>query len=200
MVRTGLRLLLERVEEFTVVGEAEDGRAAIDETVRLRPDVVLMDLAMPGLNGFDATAEIVRRLPDTRVLVVSMHAQREFVARALRAGAAGYVVKGSSGRELVDAVRAVAAGGRWVGEQLGGAAAVDVDDLPEVARYERLTPRQREVFRLVAEGHTTKEIADRLGISVKTVEAHRSEIMRRLEVGELAGLVRYAVRVGVVPA
>lgn len=200
MVRAGLRLLLDRTEGLQVVGEAEDGRAAIDGAQRLRPDVVLMDLTMPGLNGYDATAAIVRREPGVRVLVVSMHEQPEAVARAFRAGASGYVIKGSNGQKLVEAVRIVAGGGRYVSPELGGAEAFAGGGSAELERYERLTPRQREVFQLVAEGHTTKGIAERLGIAVKTVEAHRAEIMRRLQIGDLAGLVRYAVRVGVVGA
>ena len=200
MVRSGIRMLLSRFTGFEVVGEAANGREAIRQAEALRPDVVLMDLTMPDLNGFDATAEITRLVPDTRVLVVSMHAHEEYVTRALRAGASGYVVKEAGGDELARAVRAVAAGETYVSPALGGAEALANGEGPVLERYDRLTPRHREVLQLVAEGYTTREIAERLGISVKTVEAHRSEIMRRLGIHELAGLVRFAVRLGIVQA
>jgi DNA-binding NarL/FixJ family response regulator len=193
-------MLLSRFTGFEVVGEAANGRDAIRQAEELHPDVVLMDLTMPDLNGFDATAEITRLLPDTRVLIVSMHAHEEYVTRALRAGASGYVVKEAGGEELARAVRAVAEGDTYVSPELGGAETHVNGEGQSLERYDRLTPRHREVLQLVAEGYTTREIAERLGISVKTVEAHRSEIMRRLGIHELAGLVRFAVRLGIVQA
>lgn len=200
MVRSGIRMLLSRFSGFEVVGEAGNGREAIRQAEALQPDVVLMDLTMPDLNGFDATAEITRLVPETRVLVVSMHAHEEYVTRAIRAGASGYVVKEAGGDELARAVRTVAGGEMYVSPELGGAEALVNGESQALERYDRLTPRHREVLQLVAEGYTTREIAERLGISVKTVEAHRSEIMRRLGIHELAGLVRFAVRLGIVQA
>jgi len=200
MVRSGIRMLLSRFTGFEVVGEAANGREAIRQAEALHPDVVLMDLTMPDLNGFDATAEITRLLPETRVLVVSMHAHEEYVTRALRSGASGYVVKEAGGDELARAVRSVAAGETYVSPELGAAEVLANGEGRALERYDRLTPRHREVLQLVAEGYTTREIAERLGISVKTVEAHRSEIMRRLGIHELAGLVRFAVRLGIVQA
>jgi DNA-binding NarL/FixJ family response regulator len=201
LVRKGIRAVLRQLAGVEVVAEAADGREAIELARRHGPDVVVMDIAMAGLNGLEATTRIVRELPQTKVLILSMHATEEYVAQALWAGATGYLLKGADVPELELALRAVARGETYltptvsrrivdeylqrVGEPGGSGIAV-------------LTPRQREILQLVAEGRSSKEIARELHLSVKTVEAHRSEIMERLDVHDVAGLVRWAIRAGVV--
>ena len=166
----------------------------------LRPDVVLMDLMMPGMNGLEATARAARDFPATRVVVLSMNDSEEFVLQAVRAGAAGYLLKSVSTAELEQAIRAVVRGETY----LAGSISRHVVEAyvrkarAEPSSLERLTPRQREVLQLVAEGHTTKEIARRLAISVKTAEVHRSQLMEALDIHDIAGLVRYAIRMGVI--
>ncbi len=180
LVRKGIRAVLRQVGWIDVIAEAADGREAL-ELARLHgPDVVVMDIAMPGLNGLEATARITKESPRTRVLILSMHATEEYVAQALRAGASGYLLKGADVPEFELALKAVARGEGEPG----------VLDL--------LTPRQREILQLVAEGLSSKEIAQRLQLTVKTVETHRSEIMHRLDIHDVAGLVRWAIRAGVV--
>lgn len=200
LVRAGLRRLLEGLAGVEVVGEAGDGQTALRLAQELRPNVVLLDVGLPGLNGLEVAGRLSALDGGIRVLILSMHSSEEYVLRALRAGCAGYLVKGSAVSELEVAVRAVARGEtylspvvsrRVVDDYLGrtGGAADPLD---------ALTPRQREILQLVAEGHTSKEIAERLGLSFKTVEAHRAQLMERLGVHDLAGLVRFAVRVGLV--
>jgi DNA-binding NarL/FixJ family response regulator len=163
------------------------------------PDLALFDISMPGLNGLEATARAVKEYPRTRVVVLSMHADDEYVYRALRAGAAGYLLKNADRRELELAVRAVARGETWLSPAVSKkviaafSGGKHLEDPVEV-----LTPRQREILQLVAEGHSTKEIAQRLDLSVKTVESHRSQLMERLGIHDVSGLVRYAIRLGIV--
>jgi len=203
LVRAGLRSLLERLSEVDVVGEASDGHDALQAVAELRPDIVLMDLSMPGLNGLEAAWRISRDHPATRVLVLSMHADEEYVREAVRAGAAGYLVKSADREELVMALRAVARGETWLSPAVtrafvaGLAGGVSHD---RAGPYQSLTSRQREVLQLIAEGTSTKAIADRLQLSVKTVETHRARLMERLDIHDVAGLVRYALRVGIVGA
>ncbi len=200
LVRAGIRALLERQPNMEVIGEASNGREAIAFVRQLQPDVVLMDISMPGLNGLDAVRELAKEFPNTHSIFLSMHADEEYVWRALQAGAAGYLVKGGSLVELNLAVTSVAGGGTYLS--------------PEVSKYvisgyirrtagERgttahLTPRQSEILQLVAEGKATKQIALLLKISVKTVEAHRMQLMKRLDARDVASLVRHALRLGVV--
>lgn len=203
LVRAGLRSLLERLSEVDVVGEASDGHDALRAVAELRPDIVLMDLSMPGLNGLEAAWRISRDHPATRVLVLSMHADEEYVREAVRAGAAGYLVKSADRDELVMALRAVARGETWLSPAVtrafvaGLAGGVSPD---RAGPFQSLTSRQREVLQLIAEGTSTKAIADRLQLSVKTVETHRARLMERLDIHDVAGLVRYALRVGIVRA
>jgi DNA-binding NarL/FixJ family response regulator len=200
LVRAGLRALLQSLEGVQVVAEASDGRAALSLAATHQPDVVLMDISMPELNGLEATAQIASDFPTTRVIVLSMHTNEEYVLRALRAGAAGYLIKDSGMAELETAVRAVARGEVYLSP------AVSKPVVEEYLRrvggqagpLDQLTPRQREVLQLLAEGHSTHTIAQKLSISGKTVEAHRAQIMARLGIHDLAGLVRYAVRTGLV--
>ena len=200
LFRAGLRVLLQDLGGFEVVAEAGDGREALRLVGEHRPDVVLMDLMMPGLNGLEATARVAREFPGVRVLVLSMNAAEEFVLPAVRAGASGYVLKNARPAELEQAIRAVARGETYLTPAVSGHL---IDDYrrrtaDEPDSLEKLTPRQREVLQLVAEGHSTKEIARRLGVSVKTVETYRSQLMDALDIHDIAGLTRYAIRKGLV--
>ena len=202
LVRMGMRMLLETIPDMEVVGEAADGLEALHLIQQLRPDCVLMDLAMPGLNGVEAVRRSTAQFPDIPILVVSMHADEAYVHRALVAGARGYLLKGSDKEELETAVRAVCSGVTYltpaISKTLVAALAKQSGMHEPTSPLEVLTLRQREVLRLVAEGNSSKQIAARLGLSAKTVEAHRSAIMERLGIRDLAGLVRFAVRTGLV--
>jgi DNA-binding NarL/FixJ family response regulator len=200
LVRAGIRGLLQGLEGLDVVGEAEDGHEALRLAGELRPDVVLLDVGMPGLNGLEVAGRVAALDPAIRILILSMHTSEEYVLRALRAGCAGYLVKRSAVSELEVAVRAVARGETYLSPAVSKQVVDDYVGRTGGATdpLEALTPRQREVLQLVAEGHTSKEIAEQLGLSFKTVEAHRAQIMERLGLQDLAGLVRFAVRVGLV--
>ena len=202
LVRVGIRSLLSTIAGFDVVGEAGTGHEALELADKLRPHVVLMDIAMPGINGLDATARLVERHPEVRVIILSMHASEEYALQALRAGAAGYLLKDADLLELERAIVAVARGETYLSPAISKHVIADykrrVAEQPEP--IDRLTPRQREVLRLIAEGLSTKEIAFKLGLSVKTVETHRTQIMNRLQIRDVAGLVRYAIRAGLVSA
>ena len=200
LVRAGIRSLLGTLPGVEVVGEASDGQEALRLVETLRPHIVLMDIAMPGLNGLEATARIVRDHPETRVIILSMHVSEEYAARALRAGGAGYLPKDADLRELELAIQAVARGETYLSPAVSTHVVADyrrrLAEAPDVLA--RLTLRQREVLQLLAEGHSTKDVAFRLGVSIKTVETHRAQIMDRLDIHDLAGLVRFAVRMGLV--
>jgi two-component system response regulator NreC len=196
VVRAGLRLLLERKPGLTVVGEAAVGQDAILANRSLEPDVVVMDLVMPGMNGVEATRIVLAERPGAKVLVLSMQDDPHFVREAFDAGAAGYVLKESADTELVAAIRHVAAGGRHVDPALG--ARLFAADSHDGAKAERnpLSEREREVLRLLALGHTNQEIARLLSISIRTAETHRAHIMQKLRASTRAELVRYALGVG----
>lgn len=200
LVRAGIRGLLEGLAGVSVVGEASDGREALKCTQTLRPDVVLLDIGMPGLNGLEVAGQIATLDSSIRVVILSMHHSEEYVVRALRAGCAGYLLKGSAVSELEIAIRAVAAGTTYLSPAVSKRVVDDylgrTGGVP--GPLDVLTPRQREILQLVAEGHTSKDVANRLGLSFKTIEAHRAQIMERLGVHDLTGLVRFAVRVGLV--
>jgi DNA-binding NarL/FixJ family response regulator len=200
LVRAGIRGLLQGLPGVEVVGEAEDGHEALRLAEVLRPDVVLLDIGMPGLNGLEVAGRLAALDPSIRVLILSMHTSEEYVLRALRAGCAGYLLKRSAVSELEVAVRAVARGETYLSPAVSKQVVDDYVGRTGGAAdpIDALTPRQREILQLVAEGNTSKEIAERLGLSFKTVEAHRAQIMERLGVRDLAGLVRFAVRVGLV--
>jgi DNA-binding NarL/FixJ family response regulator len=200
LVRSGIRALVETLEGVEVVAETGDGVDALALIEKHRPDVVLMDITMPRLSGLEATARITREHPDVHVIVLSMHASEEYVWQALRAGAAGYVLKDAGLAELNLAIRAAARGEKYLSPTMSRHV-VDgyVRGLtPELSPLERLTSRQREILQLVAEGLTTKEIAEKLHLAVKTVETHRGQLMSRLDIHDIAGLVRYAIRVGLI--
>ena len=201
LVRAGFRSLLEALAGVQVVGEAADGREALRLIGELRPDLALIDIAMPGLNGLEVVGRVAKEHPRTRVIVVSMHAQDEYVRRALVAGAAGYMLKHADGRELEMAIRAVAAGGTWLSPSVSKkvVAAYSKNERGGAEDpVEALTGRQREILQLIAEGHSRKEIAQRLQLSVKTVESHRAHMVERLGTRSTAELVRWAVRHGIV--
>jgi DNA-binding NarL/FixJ family response regulator len=199
LVRQGLRALLEREADIKVIGEATNGREVIKKAEALRPDIVVMDVSMPRLNGIEATQKITTDQPDVRVVVLSMHAGEDIVKGMLRAGASGYVLKDAPANDLLSAIRAVAAGGcslhprvsRYVIEEL-----LKVKGIEE--RVGNLTPREIEVVRLIVQGMTNKEIASHLRLSVKTVEAHRTATMKKLDLHSVAELIRWAMRHGLV--
>ncbi len=200
VVREGLRLLLESEGDVTVVGDAADGREAVRRVKQLRPDVVHMDVGMPELNGVEATRQILQDRPDTRVVILSMHTTREHITQALEAGARGYVLKTSAGRDVVEAVHAVHAGRRYLSQAVAETVADEYLRARRAAQSDSpldlLAPREREVVQLVAEGKTSAEIADKLFLSPKTVETYRSRIMRKLGVKDLPGLVKFAIQQG----
>lgn len=206
LVRAGFRSLFENITGVEIVAEAKDGREALLMIQEKTPDIVLMDIAMPKLNGLDATARVSRDFPDVRVIILSMHATEEFASQALQIGATGYLIKDSSLSELELAVRSVAKGETYLSPVVSKHVIKDylrrtsgIDRLgDEAGPYQILTPRQREVLQLIAEGHTSHEMAQILHISVKTVETHRKHIAERLNIHDIAGLVRYAVRIGLV--
>ena len=198
LLRAGIRALLENLAEVTVVAEAGDGEAAFAAAVATRPDVVLTDIAMPGMNGLDLAARVSRELPGVKTIILSMLADEEYVCQALRAGAAGYLLKDSGTAELHLAIQAVARGESYLSPAVSKHVIADYlrRTGSEVRTPELLTPRQREILRLIALGRTTKAIARSLGISAKTVETHRAQLMERLDIYDVAGLVRYAIRTG----
>ena len=200
LVRSGLRALLESLPDVEIVGDTGDGREAVELTATRRPDIVLMDIAMPGLNGLEATAELQKSSPQTRIIILSMHAGAEYVAEAFHAGASGYMLKSCTPGELELAIAAVARGEVWLSPGVSRRVVHGYRDASARRGKVRasLTPRQRETLQLIAEGKSTKQIAGILGVSVKTIETHRAQLMDRLEIYDVAGLVRYAIRHGLV--
>lgn len=198
LVREGIRALVEKLPAVTVIGEAKDGREALRLIREHQPDLVLMDIAMPGLNGLEATARVSKEFPDVKVIILSMYANEEYVREAISAGAAGYLAKRSAAAELEHAITAVARGERYFSPLVSVHITRDPAGHPTADRawIERLTPRQREILQLIAERHTTKDIAAILNISVKTVETHRAQLMQRLDIHDVPGLVRFAIRAG----
>jgi DNA-binding NarL/FixJ family response regulator len=200
LVRASLRSLLESVAGVEVVAEADDGRQAIEKATEHKPDIVLMDISMPGMNGMEATRQIAKALPEVKVVVLSMHTNEDFVLQALRAGASGYVLKGSPPQELEMAISSVARGELFLSPAISkGLISVFLSQTADRASpLDQLTPRQREILQLVAEGKSSKEIARLLNASVKTVESHRQGMMDRLNIHDVPGLVRFAIRHGLV--
>jgi DNA-binding NarL/FixJ family response regulator len=197
LVRAGLKTLIETIEGVTVVGEASNGREALRLATSLKPDIVFMDIAMPEFNGLEATERLFKDMPNCHVIILSMTANEEYVRQSLRAGANGYLLKDADTIELKLAIKAVLDGDSYFS--------------PRVAKYARrlmldhdaeapslLTPRQREILQLIAEGDSSKQIAQKLDLSTKTVETHRTQLMERLDIHDIAGLVRYAIRMGIV--
>ena len=200
IIREGLRSLLERSGEFECVGEADDGRQAVMLANELRPDVVIMDIAMPNVNGIEATRQIKSELPEVEVVVLSMHATRNYVLQVLEAGASAYLLKDSAFDELSTALFAISRGGMYLSPAITKTAALSTIkggfSGGMGGQTEHLTKRELQVLQLIAEGKSTKDIAARLELSVKTVETHRKQIMDKLEIRSIAGLTKYCIREG----
>lgn len=196
IVLEGLRGLLEK-EGFEVVGVAQDGRAAVELARRFKPDIAILDITMPALNGIDAAREILRASPDTRTILLTVHVEKQYVVAALRAGVSGYLLKTKGSGDLVQAIKEVSHGALYISSGLSRDAMKSLLDGKDV-KADPLSPREREVVQLIAEGRTTKEVGVILGISVKTAESHRTRIMDKLDIHETATLVRYAIRQGVI--
>jgi DNA-binding NarL/FixJ family response regulator len=202
IVRTGIRTILNDLAGVEVVGEAQDGREALDRIASLRPDVVFMDIGMKNLNGLETTSRVTADFPGVRVLILSVHANEEYVWQALRAGAVGYLLKDAPPAEIEQALRAVMAGETYLTSAVSSKIVADFIQRSgnEKSALELLTPRQREILQMLAEGRTAKVMARVLGISAKTVETHRAQLMERLDIHDVPGLVRFAIRVGLIQA
>ena len=200
LVRAGIRALLEGLEGVAVVAEAGNGGEVLELARKHRPDVVLLDISMPGTGGLEASAQLKQELPEVRVVMLSMHANEEYVLQALRAGAVGYMLKDSATAELELALQAVMQGETYLSPPISKQVVEGYVQRvgAEQPAADHLTPRQRQVLQLIAEGLSTKEIAYRLELSVKTVETHRAQLMERLQIRDIAGLVKYAIRNGLV--
>ncbi len=206
LVRSGIRRLVEEFAGFEVIAEASDGREAVRLARQLLPEIALLDIAMPGLNGLDATALITKGTPQVKVVVLSMHADEHYVLEALRAGALGYVVKSAAVDELELALRTIMSGERWLSAKVSHhvleaylrLTESNLSTAQQPTLLDALTPRQREILQLIAESRTTREMAERLFVSARTIESHRAQIMARLNIHDVAGLTRFAIRNGLV--
>jgi two-component system response regulator NreC len=201
ILREGLRMVLDAQPQIAVVGEAEDGRQAVEMAERLHPDVVVMDIAMPNLNGLEATRQIKRRFPEIRVVILTMHENHQYLMQIVKAGATGAVLKRSAGTELLTAIRAASHGESYFSPSIAKMMLEDYRvrlDRDHVDDPEVLTEREREVLQLVAEGKSNQEIADALVVSIKTVQTHRAHIMEKLDMHDRTELVKYAIRTGMV--
>lgn len=199
IIRQGMQVLLDAEDDLVVVGQAQNGRQAVEMTLRLRPDVVVMDIAMPLLNGIEATRQILDFLPATRVIVLSAHSDDEYVERVTELGAVGYVLKQSSLDDLAAAIRVVHAGGIFVSTSISRRVRqLAAKRPPGASARTRLTSREAEVLQLVAEGKANKQTATELRISIKTVEKHRQSLMSKLDIHDVAGLTRYAIAIGTI--
>ncbi len=206
LTRSGLRYLLEKHDGWTVCGEASNGRMAIEMAEKLRPDFAILDMSMPEMNGLEATRQILKRQPQLKILIFTMHETENIIIDVLRAGARGVVLKSDAGENMLAAVESISKGRRFFTSRVAETV-VDAylskrsaNEAPDSADRAYLTTREREVIQLLAEGRSNKEVADRLGISGRTAEGHRSEIMRKLKFGSLAELIRFAIRNGIVQA
>ncbi|MBI5904679.1 MAG: response regulator transcription factor [Deltaproteobacteria bacterium] len=201
LVREGIIAILKLHEDLEVAGEAADGKEAVQKAMKLRPDIVLMDIAMPGLGGLEATIEIRKAQPDVKILVLSQYDDKEYVNRLLTAGVSGYILKHAVGTDLVSAIRAVARGDSYLYPAITSSLIDDYlsgRDVSLTDPYDRLTDRERQVLKLIAEGHTHKEIAGLLDISAKTVIAHYTNVQEKLEIRNRAELIKFALRRGII--
>ena len=203
VILDGLRLLLEAKGDIKVVGEAVNGREAVQKARELNADIVIMDIAMPELNGIEATRQICQSAPATRVIILSMHSTTEHIKRAIKAGAQGYLLKESTGVELVDAVHAVLKGRRYISQKISD---ILIDEFVDHSdggsaepSLERLSPREREIIQMVVEGKTSSEIANLIFLSPKTVETYRSRLMQKLGIKNLPDLIKFAIQKGLIP-
>jgi len=203
VVRDGLRFLLEAEGDIKVVGDAADGRHTVQEVAQLRPDVVIVDVVMPQLGGIEATRQIRDRCPSAKVVMLSMYSTAEHILQAFQAGARGYVLKECAGSEVVNAVRSVHAGNRYMSQKISDALVDDYVSRSQVGRarapLERLSPREREILQLVVEGRSSADIAEVLFLSPKTVDTYRSRLMRKLGIRDLPSLVKFAIQHGLTP-
>ncbi|MGP0066578.1 MAG: response regulator [Isosphaeraceae bacterium] len=202
LLRAGLRSLLSSLPDLDVVGEASSGEEALLLVEALRPDILLCDIAMPGMSGLEVAERVARDFPETRTVILSMHGEKPYAIRALQAGAVGYLLKDAGTAELELALRATAGGGVYLSPAISRQIVADSTRTASTRAEDAdsLTARQREVLKLIAEGLTTKAIARRLDISVKTADTHRAQLMERLGIHDVAGLVRYAIKAGIVQA
>lgn len=203
IVRQGLRALLDSQEDIEVVGEAEDGRQAFEKTKELIPDIVVIDITMPNLNGIEATRQIKKLNPEIKVLVLTVHDNEEYIHQILQAGASGYLLKESAVTDLVSAINAVKKGGIFLSPAISKVVVKDYirhaeEGTGDFDSLNILTNREREVLQLIAEGHTNREVAHLLKLSVKTVDVHRSHIMEKLNIHDVTGLVKYSIRKGLI--
>lgn len=195
----GLGSILQRRPDIEVVGAARDGLSTVRLAAELEPNLILMDISMPHLNGIEATRKIMAERPTTRVIMLSMHSDRRYVVAALRAGARGYLLKDSASEDLLEAIERVMAGDLYLSSKMSGQVLMDFisgGDASSSSAFTVLSPREREVLQLIAEGHSTKDVASRLSVSVKTVETHRSQVMDKLHLHSIAELTKYAIREG----
>jgi len=203
VLREGLKLLLESQEDIRVIGDAANGRETVRQASKLRPDIIIMDISMPELNGIDATCRILEMCPSTRVIILSMHAASEHILHALKAGAQGYLLKESAGNEIIQAVRAVYGGSRYLSRKISDKLIDNYllkygdDDLEDP--LSKLSPREKEIMQLVVEGKSSTEIANIIFLSPKTVETYRSRLMQKLNVTDIAALVKLALKCGLIP-
>ncbi len=198
VLRDGIRALLGLYDDIEIVGEATEGKEAVEKTQELNPDVVVMDIAMPGMEGLEATRRIIKKNPKVRVLILTQHDNREYIISSIRAGASGYVPKRALGSELVSAIRAVHHGDSFLYPSAASALIQDYLHQTDQEPYDSLTGREREILKLVAEGQTSRQIADCLFISLKTVGSHRTKIMKKLNLHNRTELIKYAMRKGLV--
>jgi DNA-binding NarL/FixJ family response regulator len=202
LVRQGLRKILEEQPDWEIVAEASDGREAVSQTLSLEPDIAVLDIGMPLLNGIEATRQITRRLPEINVLILSMHSEEAYITQAMKAGARGYLLKDSADTELINAISAVGSGKSFFSPAVAKVMLDDyvrhLSDKGIFDRFDTLSEREREIFQLIAEAHSNKEIADLLSVSPATVETHRAHILQKLDVHNTAELVLYAVRHGII--
>lgn len=199
LVRAGIRALIGMIENVEVVGEAGDGNEALSLIETLQPDLVLLDVTMPGLSGFGTLGEITARFPDVRVIILTMHEAREYAIQALRAGAAGFIPKSAASNELKEAIETVMRGKTYLSTETAQEGLLATEQAAREQRLlDKLTPRQRQILVLIAEGKSTKQIAGALNISVKTVESHRAQVTERLNIHDVAGLVRFAIKTNLI--
>ena len=199
LVRAGIRALVEKIKDVVVVGEAGKGSEALELVEELNPDLMLLDLTMPDGGGFEVLAHVKKQFPEIRVIVLTVHEAGEYAIRALREGAAGFLPKSAASTELEQAIETVIGGEVYISPEMSRKTVIEFGKgTTKRDLLDTLSPRQREVLRLIAEGRTTKQIAQELGISVKTVETHRAQLMERLSIRDVAGLVRYAILVGLI--
>jgi DNA-binding NarL/FixJ family response regulator len=197
IVRDGLCSLIEGLSGYTIVGRAENGRQAIEVARREKPDIIIMDVSMPEMNGIDATSSIMEEIPSCKIIVLSMHSDKRFITGALQAGASGFLLKECAFQELNQALDAVRNGQTYLSPKIAGMVVHDYRRrLLSEAKEENLTTKEREVLQLIAEGRSTKEIAERLFVSVKAIEGRRGRLMEKLQINSVAGLVKYAIREG----